>query len=228
MFDLTESDLTGFNVDLPDGWAAHIDTALNQLNELTCNAFTPMEQTSYSLPVINIVDDHAIVCLPAWVQAGSVTVDATPDPVEVDYVDARADRDPDGSITSQYARILRLSYETSLPEIGGSVLVTGLFGFQALPLDARAFLAHYVTALASAATGDGSIRSKQIEDVSVTRFDDANDTTPLGTVLSGFRDMVRRWSLCHTDVLSQPLGRLDYPTRDCSSSRPWWLGEVGR
>ena len=236
---ITEEDIARILPTVPQDWFAYVDQATDKANDLTCGAFFSRDDApdSIGMKVDKGATEDVILHLPVWADADEPIEVTLTDPdlgYNVGFPDHGAPKlvnitrttDATGA-ARRYSRTVAIHLESVYaPSDNAYASVTATFGFDSLPAGVLAFIARYIDALSQSAAGDREVKTKSIEDVSATRFDDAAKLTPLGSVLDSAKNELQRWSFCPTDITRPPLGKLGYPTPSKATRRPWWLGGV--
>lgn len=212
----TKDDMAAFQPKFTGLFAVFLPGALKALAKYTCDAF---ESETAGVNVVGYVGyDGVTVQLPHWfstvekARIGSKDVAYTFTPDHTLYGE-------DGAITGRYGRVLTLSGK---PVAAGTmVYVDGTHGFADYPYAVKAFIARLIVELSKADNGDNRVKTKAIEDVSVTYTDGSTTLTPFGRALQGFQSLLDDWRLC--DGWSV-LGMVDTP-HPCLK-RPYWMGEA--
>lgn len=191
----------------------YFNEAFAQINWWTCRAIMPISVSS----LFGVVgDDGKTITFPGWMSDIRYVSDAGGHILECDFTPDQFDFEPDGSEGKKYTKIVTLKQAV---QPGDGMTFTGTWGFA--DEDYPSGLCHAVIMqmanLESKADGTDAIKSKSIEDVSVTR-DTEPGKTPGQKTLDSMQQIIDRWSLCH-DMYH--IGDLAYP--DPTPDQPYYL-----
>lgn len=183
------------------------DAALADLANMLCMS---LDQSTEDMTGI-VSDDGKHVTLPAW-YSNVTSVKSTYD-TSLEYT-IEYTRSDGLSPEIKYARTLTLA-TPYLP--GMAVTITGIHGFNRLPVPLTAILTAIIQADQSTADRTDSITSKRIEDVSVTYATSTQNT--LEHAITPYKSLLDTWRLCPTNPDSG--GTLSMPTPH--HDLPWWI-----
>lgn len=193
--------------------------ALAKLNELTCNALVP--EGNATRPAI-VQGDGTTLKLEAWYSGVTrvVTADGKELPHELwAFTPTVGVTGPDGRMGTTYGSTVELKEEFSTGDV---MSVDGTYGFVDLPSTLKHALLAFMGAYMSRESGQDTIRSKSIEDVSVST-ESRTDRTPEEIALETQQPTVDLWSLCDDKY---NLGELSFPTK--ITRYPYYYGYEDR
>lgn len=197
----------------------YLNEALASINNLTCNAVTYPAVSQSELTGI-VGDDGYTVRVSAWVSHVYSVTDSHGKSLGWNFSPAISDLDKQGNMGTKYGHSLILTDRRSQ---GETLTVTCDYGFDTLPSSLAHALIVMMGALEGRQTGSDAIKSKSIEDVSVTA-DTKTGQTPEQIAMSSMQSTIAKWTLCDDPYR---LGVLAYP--DPQPSYPYYLsaGDLG-
>lgn len=191
----------------------YYNTAFARVHWWTCQALSKLTVGS----LFGVVGaDGKTITFPGWMSELQYVSDAGGHILPCDFNPDQFDFEDDGTEGKKYTKIATLK---TAVQPGDGMTFTGTWGFK--DYDMPAGLAHAIidlmVNLEAKANGTDAIKSKSIEDVSVTR-DTEPGKTPAQKTLDSMQQIIDRWSLCH-DMYR--IGDLAYP--DPTPDQPYYL-----
>lgn len=214
MSDLMTADEVNAFLDRDDGdklLDKYFSEAVQSVNAMTCGALTPETTGSVSC---SVADDGLTVKLPKWFSQVSSVSDSSGRQLEFTFTPSVYDISPHDGEDPKYGNELRLKTKAENEAI---MTVSGIYGFNAIPSTLKHLIAGLMGAYDGRQSGEDAIKSKSIEDVSVTS-DTKTGQTPEQVVMDSQSGTVDKWSLCDDKYR---LGTLAYP--DKRPSYPYYV-----
>lgn len=216
---LTDEELKERFGDSADDIGQYYSVALAKLNALTCNAVN-VESNADVTAVVG--GDGLTVQLPDWFTSVSKVATSDGQTINADMWTFNATTSDDSlkaSDETKYGSTLRLADERNTGEV---LTVSGHHGFTALPAELKNVMMALMNAYKNRADGSDRIKSKSIEDVSVSQ-DSTSAQTPESVAMETSQPLVDKWSLC-TDKYH--IGALGYPSQHWQP--PYYIGSEDR
>lgn len=193
--------------------------AFAKLNALTCNAIN-IESNADATGVVG--GDGVTVRLPDWYTSVSKVTTSDGKTINPDmwtFTATTSDDTISADDETKYGNTLMLADERNTGEM---LTVSGHHGFATLPMELKNVIMSLMAAYQNRADGTDRIKSKSIEDVSVSQ-DSQSAQTPESIAMETGQPLVDKWSLC-TDKYY--LGELGYPSKKWNP--PYYVGSEER